>query len=127
MSTDIAPRNPMTSLSKLLRAGLPALIERGTGGTVRQLGHGTVIPATEGEDVFQVDLSNGCRYQITVQQLVAAVTETSDSAAGDRAPWEGACRQCGTITALDELDGQGTRPDCASERWAQLTVDERTS
>ena len=128
MSNDNAPVNPMTSFLKVLRAGLPALIERVTRGTVRQLGHGTVVTATaEGEDAFRVDLSNGCRYQITVQQLPTAISGVGDSTGADLAPWEVACQQCGAITALDELDEQGVCADCAREWWQHLTVEERTA
>jgi predicted Zn-ribbon and HTH transcriptional regulator len=127
MTTNHTPVNPMTSLTKVLRAGLPALIKRGTGGAVRQLGHGApVTTSADGSDVFRIELSNGGRYQITVTQL-ETVMNSGEAGAVDLAPWEAACQQCGTITSLSDLDGQGLCPDCAHDWWERLTPAERTA
>jgi hypothetical protein len=120
--------SPLTSLTKVLRTGLPLLIDRATGGTVRQVGHGEqVITSPDGEDAFQVALSNGCHFQISVKMLSNVIVEAAEVIDGDFAPWEGTCRECGTITDLQELDGQGTCTGCAGERWDLITPAERTA
>ncbi len=101
----------------LIKKGIPHLIENSTDGGIRQTSDRRLLARTDqSEEAFQIFLNNGASYRIRLQQ----VGEVEDAG----------CQECGTLTALeelDELDEQGYCPDCARDRWDRLTAEEKTT
>ncbi len=98
----------------LLNEGIPHLIENSTDGGIRQTSDRRLLARTDqGEEPFQIFLNNGASFRIRLQQ----VGEVEDAG----------CQECGTLTALEELDEQGYCPDCARDRWDRLTAEDKTT
>jgi len=116
MSTYKHESDDIAAFTQMIRAGMPALIEQGTRGDVVQTADRDLLPQTaNGEAAFAIVLSNGVSYRVRVQQI----GEAEDEEAG--------CRRCGTVTPIDELDGEGACADCAGEEWSRLTAEQRTA
>lgn len=111
---DTNQQNGIEAFAKLLREGIPYLIQNSTDGGIRQTSDRRLLARTDqGEEAFQIFLNNGASYRIRLQQ----VSEFEDAG----------CQECGTLTALEELDEQGYCPGCARDRWDRLTAEEKTT
>lgn len=98
----------------LLKEGIPHLIENSTDGGIMQTSDRRFLARTDkGELAFRIFLNNGASYRICMQQ----VGEVEDAG----------CLECGTLTALEDLDEQGYCPGCPRDRWDRLTAEEETT
>lgn len=111
---DAKQQNNIEAFAKVIREGMPELIQNATGGEVLQTSDRKLLARTDkGEDAFQIFLNNGASYRFRLQQ----VGEAEDAGS----------QECGTLTALTELDEQGYCLDCARDRWDRLTAEEKTA
>jgi hypothetical protein len=106
MSTYTTTPNDIDAFADLLRSALPGVITQGTAGAVEQCEDRDLLAwSAGGEAAFEIDLSNGASYQITLRQT---------------APAEHVCPVCEQFVHDDDERHDGSCPAC--HEAARLTT-----